>query len=58
MKDSNFKFLVIFTALYGLVGLGLLAGQPRVAAMQTADAGGNFEAPASGWSMIMVASAE
>jgi hypothetical protein len=55
---NDLKFLLIFTAIYGLVGFGLLAGQPVVAAMQTADAGGNFEDPATGWSTIRVASAE
>jgi hypothetical protein len=55
---TDLKFLLIFTAIYGFAAFGLLAGQPVVAAMQTADAGGNFEDPATGWYVIRVASAE
>jgi hypothetical protein len=60
MRDHSLKFVLAFTAVYGLLGLCLLAGQPRAAAMQTADAGGNFEAPAAtfSWFKVMLASAE
>jgi len=56
MKDL--KFLLIFTAIYGLVGFGLLAGRPIAAAMQTADAGGNFEDPSTGWYVVVASAGE
>ncbi len=47
MRKSSFTFVLAFTVAYGVLGLCLLAGQPRAGATQTADAGGNFEAPMS-----------
>ena len=44
MRNSSFKALIAFTVLYGLFSIGMIAGQPRAAATQVADAGGNFEA--------------
>ena len=51
--------MLAFTLVYGLFGLALLAGQPKAGAVQTADAGGNFEVPADfGWFTVRLASAE
>jgi len=59
MKDRSFGFVVAFTVVYAILGLCLLAGQPRVGATQVADAGGNFEVPANfGWFTVRLASAE
>ena len=44
--DRTLKTVLVFTAVYGFYGGALLLGQPVVGRMQTADAGGNFEAPA------------
>jgi hypothetical protein len=44
MRDPNFRTLIAFTVLYGLFSIGMIAAQPRKAAAQVADAGGNFEA--------------
>src|SRR6476619_6595884 len=50
MRDKSFQSLLAFTLVYGLFGLALLAAQPKAGAVQTADAGGNFEVPADfGW---------
>jgi hypothetical protein len=43
MRDSSLGMLVAFTIAYGLFSVGMIAAQPREAAMQTAEAGGNFE---------------
>jgi len=44
MRDPNFRTLIAFTVFYGLFSIGMIAAQPREAAAQVADAGGNFEA--------------
>jgi len=59
MRDKSFQSLLAFTLVYGLFALALLAGQPKAGAVQTADAGGNFEVPADfGWFTVRLASAE
>ena len=51
--------LLAFTLVYGLFALALLAAQPKAGAVQTADAGGNFEVPADfGWFTVRLALAE
>ena len=59
MRDNSFKRLLAFTLAYGVFALVMLAGQPKLGAVQTADAGGNFEVPANfGWFTVRLASAE
>jgi hypothetical protein len=56
--DANLKTVLTFVAVYAVIAVALLAGQPIAGATQTADAAGNFEAPVSGWLQIRIASAE
>lgn len=58
--SKDLRMLLAFTAIYGVVAIGLMAGQPRVGMTQVADAGGNFEAPMGGIGALLIryASAE
>ena len=47
MRESSFKWLLAFTLAYGVFAFVMLAAQPKAGALQTADAGGNFEVPAT-----------
>ena len=59
MRDTSFKLLLAFTLAYGVFAFVMLAAQPKAGALQTADAGGNFEVPANfGWFTVRLASAE
>ncbi len=57
MKENSLRTVLAFTLAYGVLALALLAAQPSPGRMQTADAGGNFEAPAGSF-YIRLASAE
>jgi hypothetical protein len=53
--DTNLKGLLLFTALYGAVALGLMSMLPSAAALRIADGVGNFEAdPANSISLAML----
>jgi len=44
--NRTFKTVLLFTLVYGVFSAALLSAQPIVGRTQTADAAGNFEAPA------------